>query len=145
MGGQGAFVKNLTAEYLPAYGSQTLHAKVTTAVNTVQRLGTLNTTPQIPDETHTLVSGATPTRPPWHLILQVPLSAANPVYLTWDNNTAPVVGGPGFELAPGATLKFEHAEALLSPKSGAPYVVNALSSIQVIAVAATALLITYTD
>jgi hypothetical protein len=153
MGGAGGFVKNLTAEYMPAYSASTaaLHVKVTTAVNTAQRLGTLNPTPQIPDERYSAVSSmnfSPKTRPPWHLIIQVPAAAANPIYLTWDNNTVPVVGGPGLECTPGSTTTFEHAEAMLTPSlagGASTYIVNALSSIQIIATAATVVLLTYSD
>jgi hypothetical protein len=151
MGGPGGFVKSLTAEYMPAYSASIapLHVKVTTAVATAQRLGTLNATPQIPDERYSATNNRIgQTRPPWHLIIQVPSGAANPVYITWDNNTAPVVGGPGLELNPGGLVKFEHAEALLTPsKTGAAstYLVHSLSSIQIIAAAATVLLLTYSD
>jgi len=146
-------VRNLTAEYLPAYSSSiaALHVKVTTAVNTAQRLGTLNATPQIPDDTitaSTATGAGVVNRAPWHLIIQVPAAAANPVYITWDNNTAPVVGGPGFELSPGGTLKFENAGCALIQNpipTGGAYPVNSLSAIQVIAVAATNLLLSYSD
>ena len=146
MGGPGPFVKSLTAEYMPAYGSQNLHLKVTTAVNTVQRLGTLAAVPQIPDERFdATLDRQDKTRPPWHLIIQVPVAAANPVYLSWDNNTAPVVGGPGLEIKPGDTVIFEHAEALLTPHALDTYKVDNLSSLQFIAVAATVILLNYSD
>ncbi len=153
MGGHLATpVRNLTAEYLPAYSSSiaALHVKVTTGAGVAQRLGTLNATPQIPDDTQTASTsvGTVRSRAPWHLIIQVPAAAANPVYITWDNNTAPVVGGPGFELNPGGTLKFENAGCGImhnSIPSGGAYPINSLSAIQVIAVAATNLLLSYSD
>lgn len=150
MGGPGGFVKNLTAEYMPAYSASTvaLHVKVTTGVAVVQRLATLNATPQIPDERFDASNRKGKTRPPWHLIIQVPSGALNPIYVTWDNNTAPAVGGPGLEINPGCYAKFEHAEALLTPTlagGASTYVVDALSSIQIIAAAATVVLLHYTD
>lgn len=147
MGGIGQFVKTLGAEYMPAYSASTaaLHVKVTTGVATAQRLGTLSAIPQIPDERFDATNRRGTTRPPWHLIIQVPAAAANPIYLSWDNNTAPVVGGPGLEINPGGYAKFEHAENLLTPHSRDTYLVNSLSSIQIIAAAATAVLLNYSD
>src|SRR4029077_2037793 len=84
-------------------------------------------------------------RVPRHLLLQVPIGAANPVYVTWDNNTTPVVGGPGAEVVAGGQLKFElGGDALLAAKIGA-YPVAAGSAIQVIAVAATVILANFSE
>lgn len=151
MGGQAPFVKTLSAEYQSAYNaSLTLHYKVTTGVATAQRLATLQAVPQVPDERYlisNMVDNTRRFRPPWHLLIQVPAAAANPIYITWDNNTAPVVGGPGLEIGPGGAIKFEHAECLLTPTpaSATTYIVNSLTAIQIIAAAATPVLLNYSD
>ena len=158
----GPSVTSLTAGYCPAHDTAgagaTMHFKATTGVATVQRLGTLvSPMPAIVDDMFTASQGvsgglsANPvnlpkTRPPFHVIFQVPAGAANPVYFTWDNNTAPVVGGPGYELNPGQSIKFENAGLnLLRPKSAGFYQVNALTAIQFIAVAATVILVNFSD
>ncbi len=129
----------------------TYSIKVTTAVNTAQRLGTLSAVPAIPDEAFggSQMRGVA-TRPPNHLWISLPAAAANPIYITTDNNTAPVVGGPGIELNPGGTLKLDAASEILlegGKKYGdvAPFTVNALSAIQIIATAATPVLLNYFD
>lgn len=149
----------ITAAYRPAPLAQLFHLKTTTAVNTAQRLATLITSsggvmPVVVDEMFALSlgtpagsSGLPPTRPPNHLFIQVPVASANPIYVTWDNNTAPVVGGPGMEVLPGGPpLKLENAGlSFLRPKAAGTYQVNALTSIQVIAVAATVVLLQFAD
>jgi hypothetical protein len=133
---------------VPGGIAPTHHFKVTTGVNTAQRLGTLLTVPTLVDDMYAISSGpgALKTRPPYHAIFQVPVAAANPVYFTWDNNTAPVVGGPGFELLPGLTIRFENAGvSLLRPKATGTYQVNALTAIQFIATAATVLLVHFSE
>jgi hypothetical protein len=148
---RGPAFRTLSGGYGCAPTGFTYAFKATTAINTVQRLGTLAAIPAVPDE---IFGGGQMrgiyTRPPNHVIIQVPIGAANAIYITWDNNTAPVVGGPGMEVNPGAMVKFEQASDVLlqgSKKFGdvAPFTVNALSAIQIIATAATVVLITYSD
>lgn len=144
---KGPSGRTLTAPYQPAdRAGNTFIFKVTTAINTAQRLGTLLTVPTIPIEEYNLSSGPTAFRPPNHVWIQVPQAAANPVYVSPDNNTAPVVGGPGIEIAAGGLLKLELAgETFLRPKSAGDHPVNTLTAIQVIATAATVLLVTFFD
>jgi hypothetical protein len=74
------------------------------------------------------------TRPYNHVFFQVPSSAANTVWLTWDNNTAPVVGGPGMELEIGVVYPFEFAgDVLLRPNAAGDYLVNAGTAFLLIA------------
>jgi len=138
-----------TAAYHSAYDSSTYFFKVTTGVNTAQRLGTLLTVPQVTNEmvqTAVRTQPVVAKRPPWHVIFQVPVGAANPVYMTWDNNTTPVVGGPGYEILPGAAVRFENAGVrLLNPSSVGNHQVNALTAFQFIATAATVLLVHFSD
>lgn len=148
---RGPAFRTVPGGYGPAPTGFTYSVKVTTAANSAQRLGTLSAVPAIPDEAF----GASDqrgirTRPPNHLWIQVPVGAANPIYVTTDNNTTPVVGGPGIEVAPGATLKLDAAGEIFlrgSQKYGdvAPFTVNALSAIQIIATAATVVLLNYFD
>jgi hypothetical protein len=66
--------------------------------------------------------------------------------MTWDNNTAPVVGGPGLEMEPGTIYKFENAGvSLLRVNSGGIYPVNANTAFQLIATTNTSLLVTFCD
>lgn len=149
----------LTSAFYPAYGSETLCYKVSVP-NAATRLGTLlvtagsafaNGIPLIVDEImgRTMANQNAPDkkRPPWHVLFQVPAAAANPVYVTWDNNTAPVVGGPGLELQNNGTIYvFENSGiSLLRATNSGNYQVNALSSFLFIATAATDLLVTFTD
>ena len=136
MGGQAPARKVLSSEYLPAYAAGITHHFKADVTNAAQRLGAIITIPLFADESQTLGRGGR--RPPWHLIIQLPAAAANPIYITWDNNTAPVVGGPGFELNPGASVKFEHAgtHLLRGQANGGAYPVNAASAIQLIGTAA---------
>jgi len=159
--GRGPISVVFTGAYMPAHDpvggrAPTHHFKVTTAVNTVQRLGTLLTVPAIVDDMWTASQGAPGgsgvtaglpiTRPPEHVIFQVPAAAANPIYMTWDNNTAPVVGGPGYELLAGQSVKFENAGlSLLRPQSSGIHQVNSLTAFQFIATAATVLLVHFSD
>lgn len=143
---KGPSSRILTAPYQPAdRAGNTFCFKVTTAINTAQRLGTLLTVPTIPIEEY---QPAQPNlvRPPNHVWIQVPQAAANPVYMTPDNNTAPVVGGPGIELVAGSVLKLELAgETFLRPKAAGDHPVNALTALQFIATAATVLIVTFFD
>jgi hypothetical protein len=148
---RGPAFRTIPGGYGPAPTGFTYHVKVTTAANSAQRLGTLSAVPAVPDE----AKGGSDqrgiaTRPPNHLWIQVPVGAANPIYVSTDNNTTPVVGGPGIEVAPGATLKLDSASEIFlqgSKKFGdvVPFTVNALSSIQIIATVATAVLLHYFD
>jgi hypothetical protein len=148
---RGPAIRTIEGGYHPAPTGATYAIKATTAINTAQFLGTLVTIPAVLDEAF----GGGPqrgvkTRPPNHLLIQVPAGAANPVYMTFDNNTAPVVGGPGIELEPGTIYKFEEAgESLLRGgiKFGdqASFTVNSLSAMQFIATAATVINFHFSD
>jgi hypothetical protein len=145
----GPSTTGIPASYLPAYkAGLTLHV-VAAVTGAAARLGALVTIPIFPDERYTFSSGPTLLRCPYHIIFQVPAAAANPVYLTWDNNTAPVVGGPGLELEQGQVYKFENAgvNLVFCPGSASKgfYPFNANSAFQVIATAATNLLVNFTD
>lgn len=148
---RGPAFRTVPGGYGPAPTGFTYHVKVTTAVNTTQRLGTLSAVPAVPDEAFGASQArGTATRPPNHLWIQVPAGAANPIYVSTDNNTAPVVGGPGIEVNPGSTLKLDAAGEILLRGSKpfgdvAPFTVNSLSAIQIIATAATAVLLHYFD
>jgi hypothetical protein len=155
----GPYSNILTAAYQSAYGSETL-CYVVTVPNTATRLGTLlvtagssftNGIPLIPDEifgTNEPTANAVPKfRPPWHVMFQVPAGAANAIYCTWDNNTAPVVGGPGLEFENNGTIYlFENAGVtMLRRKASGIYQVNALSAFQFIATADTSMIVTFSD
>lgn len=139
----------------PSYGSEILNYLVNvTAAAT--RLGTLlvtagsvftNGIPLIVDEMSTGPGMNTPRlRPPWHLRLQVPSTAINSVYMTWDNRTTPVALGPGIELVPGKEQWFYNAgTTILRAKTIGLYQVPATSAIQLIASGATPLLVTFSD
>ena len=114
-----------TGPYTAGPGSVTLAFKVT-VTNAAQRLGTLVTT--LPTDS----TGKFPK----HIILQVPAAAANPVYVTADNTTAPVVGGPGLEISAGQSLRLDNELALIQDAN-----VNALTAIQVIATGNTTMLV----
>jgi len=137
----GPSFTGIPAGHLPAYGAGSQSFKVTTAVNTAQRV------------VGGLITAAQRLRAPFHMYVQVPVAAANPVYVTWDNNTAPVVGGPGLELEPGTIYQFGNCGPTCFPyalvtgsgKASGIYQVNAGGAFQFIAVAATVLLITFTD
>jgi hypothetical protein len=117
-----------------------LHQKITVP-NVATRLGALCANARIP-----IVNPSTGPRVPRHLILQVPAAAANPVYVTWDNNTAPVVGGPGAEIVPGGQMAMELAgDACLAQKGGPYYPVAAGSAIQLIATANTPVLANFSE
>lgn len=135
---QAPNVKNLTSEYLPAYAAGITHHFKANVTNAAQRLGAIITIPLFTDES-TSLNQVPSLRPPWHLIIQLPASAANPIYITWDNNTAPVVGGPGYELNPGQWVKFEHAgtHLLRGPNARGAYPVASGSALQLIGTAAT--------
>jgi hypothetical protein len=138
---------------LPAYGAGSQAFK-TTVTNAAQRLVTIigaANFPWIPDE-GTVQESAQRLRAPFHLYIQIPIAAANPVYVTWDNNTAPVVGGPGLELEPGTIYQFGNCGPTLFPnglsgagKSTGIYQVNALGAMQFIAAANTVMLVHFTD
>ena len=146
----GPSLTGIPAGHMPAYGSQTNFFKLT-VTNAAQRLVTIvgaANMPWVTDEMTTFSTSGPKLRPPFHLYLEVPQAAANPVYITWDNNTAPVVGGPGLELEPGTIYQFGNAGPTLIPyggKTNGPYVVNSLSAIQLIATANTTLLAAFTD
>lgn len=152
----GPSFTGIPAGHLPAYGAGTQFFKVTTAVNTAQRVvGGLIAAASFPWITDEMTTFDQPQRlrAPFHMYVQVPVTAANPVYVTWDNNTAPVVGGPGLELEPGTLYQFGNCGPTCFPYqlvtgSGKPagiYQVNAGGAFQFIAVAATVLLIAFTD
>lgn len=146
--------------YQPSYDGSAYFFKATTGVATVQRLGDLITVPSIVDETYTASMANSPTgktqpimRPPHHFFCQLLFTAANAVYLTWDNVTAPAVGGPGMEMQLGAIYKFENAGDVLlrggykmqSIDGSAKYAVDAKTAFQFIAVAATDILLWFSD
>jgi hypothetical protein len=150
----GPSTTGIPASYLPAYKAGLTHAFKVTVTNAAQRLTTLinavGTFPLYPDERYALGTPLQPIlRAPFHCLLQVPAAAANPVYMTWDNNTAPVVGGPGLELEQGIIYKFENAgvNLLFSPVSATNnlYPFNANGAMQFIATANTAMLVTLSD
>jgi hypothetical protein len=151
----GNTFSGIPAGYQPAYGSSTIQFFKVTVTNAATRLKTLitaagGTWPTIPDDTfNTNMSVPTNLRMPQHVFFQVPIAAANPVYLTWDNNTAPVVGGPGMELETGTIYKFENAwnGRLLTVlgSSAGNYQVNIGSAFQFIATANTTLLVWFSD
>ena len=130
--------KVLTAGYTPGFGTQTCFFKAS-ITNAAQRLGTILTVPVHGDRLYdaTQLAG-TKTTPYNHVFFQVPSTAANTVWLSWDNNTAPVVGGPGMELQIGVVYPFEFAgDMLLRPNAVGDYLVNAGTAFQLIAAAGT--------
>ncbi len=155
-----AFVHSSTLAYQPSYDGSAYCFKATTAVATVQRLADLVTIPSLIDETYSM-SGTNSTtgrtqpimRPPYHVMFQIPASAANTIFMTWDNVTNPAVGGPGMELQLGNIYKFENAGDVLlrggySMTGGygtAKFQVDAKTAFQFIASAATDLLVTFSD
>lgn len=139
----GLPVSSLSSGYNPAASASdgAFHQKIT-VTNVATRLGALCTGGALP-----LVNRiGQPPRPPRHLQIQVPAAAANPIYVTIDNNSAPVVGGPGYEIVAGGQLKLELAgDGLLATKTGGDYPVAAGSAIQLIATAATAVLVNFAE
>lgn len=132
-------VSALDAAYFPAVNAETFCFNVT-VTNASQRLGALITIPSV-DNTDNPGTGAFPwstppgKRPPRHIFFQVPIGAANKVYLTHDNVTVPVAvdGGPGIELQPGVVYPFHNAAPLLTdPGVGRPYRVNAATAFQIV-------------
>lgn len=139
----GTPVSALSSGYNPAASASdgALHQKIT-VTNVAQRLGALCTGGVLP----TVNATGKAARPPRHVQIQVPAAAANPIYVTIDNNTAPVVGGPGYEIVAGGQLKLELAgDGLLATKVGGDYPVAAGSAIQLIATANTAVLVNFAE
>lgn len=135
--------KVLAATYLPSFGGQVVDFQV--AVGAVAaRLGTLITVPVHTDRLYP--SGSTVTRPYRHVFFQVPSTAANTVWLTFSNVTAPVVGGPGMELQKGVVYTFENAgDSLLRPQTVGDYPVDAGTAFQLIAAAPTNISVWFAD
>ena len=150
----GPSLTSIPAGYQPAFNASLTGAFKVTVTNAAQRLVTLVTLanwPAYPDDQYNYsATQSNLKRAPQHVIFEVPIAAANPVYMTWDNNTAPVVGGPGMELQPGTVYKFENAWASglltdgVNGRTG-KWPVNALSAFQFIAAANTTLLVMLTD
>lgn len=136
----------LTSGYLPAFGTQVVDFAVTVPI-VAARLGTLITVPIHVDRMASASQDAgTRTRPYRHVFFQVPSSAANTVWMTFSNNTAPVVGSPGMELQKGIVYKFENAgDALLKPQTAGDYPVNAGTAFQLIASAETIISVWFAD
>lgn len=145
----GPSFTGIPASYLPAYKAGLTNFVKGTVTNAAQRLNAIAAVPLFPDERYTFSQGPQLLRAPFHVLLQVPAGALNPVYITWDNNTTPVVGGPGLELEQGTIYKFENAgpNLLFSPTSATQtmYPFNTASAIQLIATANTTILVAYTD
>jgi len=152
----GPSTTGIPAGYMPAYGSGVQSFKAT-ITNAAQRLITIigaANFPWVVDEmfTYSEPGSSGPTgvkrRAPFHVLFQVPIAAANPVYMTWDNNTTPVVGGPGLELEQGTVYQFGNAGPSLmidGGKTAGFYQVSNLTAFQLIAAANTTCLITFTD
>jgi hypothetical protein len=148
---RGPAFRTIKGGYGPAPTGVTYAIKATTGVASVQRLGTLAPVPAVLDE----AAGGSQdrgvrTRPPNHVEIGVPVGAANSVWVTIDNNTAPAVGGPGIEIPIGTSRIWEGAgEILLQGGKNfgdvAKFTVNALSAFQIIATAATVINVTYFD
>lgn len=144
--------KVLAATYLPAFGTQVVDFQV--AVPAVAaRLGTLITVPVHRDRLYDANMGSqgTPgpgnvTRPYRHVFFEVPSTAANTVWMTFSNNTAPVVGGPGMELQKGVVYTFENAgDSLLRPATAGDYPVDVGTAFQLIATALTNISVWFAD
>jgi hypothetical protein len=142
---------------MPAYapsGTGSVNSIKVTVTNVATRLQDLVTTagavmPYIPDERYTWEEPV-PLRLPYHLILTVPVAAANPIYVTWDNNTAPVAtpGGPGMEMLAGLTYEFENAGPSLmiwNGKGAGIYQCNTKTAFQFIATGNTLMTVTFSD
>jgi hypothetical protein len=104
-----------------AAGAQTLSFKITVATAAAARLGTLVTT--LPFNANLGY--------PKHVMIQVPALAAHSIYVTCDNVTTPVAGGPGIEMAPGSTYIFDNELALVQDAN-----VSNLTAFQLIAATA---------
>ncbi len=145
--------KILTSGYLPAFvATDTLFFSA--AVGAVAaRLGGAGGLIAVPQHLDTSIypdgikpDGTPVFRPYRHVFFQVPAGAANTVWMTWDNNTVPVVGGPGMELELGVIYRFENAgDALLRPNATPNYLVNAGTAFQLIAAAGTAVNVFFAD
>ena len=153
----GPIFTGLTAGFMPAYapsGTGSVNSIKVTVTNVATRLQDLVTTaggvmPCIPDERYTWEQPV-PLRLPYHVFFTIPLSVLNPIYVTWDNNTAPVAtpGGPGVELLPGITYEFENSGPSLmifGGKSAGIYQVGPKTAFQFIAAANTLMTVTWTD
>lgn len=135
------YVSAFSGPYKPAGSSTDIWSFLVTVTTVATRLYDLIVT----------AGGTIPTvagrggRYPDHVRFQVPAAAANPVYMTSDNNTAPVVGGPGDELNPGVVWKFDLANSLLTPQTDTEFPTDAKSAFQFIAAGNTSLLVTFAD
>jgi hypothetical protein len=76
---------------------------------------------------------------PKHVLFQVPAAASNPIYIAYDGATTPVAGGPGIELAAGASMLFDNEAGLIN-STGAQVPV---SQFNLIATADTVLLVNF--
>lgn len=95
--------QTFTGSYRTGGAAQVLSFKITVATAAAARLGTLVTTlPKDPQLGY-----------PKHVMIQLPAAAAHPIYVTCDNVTTPVAGGPGIEIVPGATYLFDNELALI--------------------------------
>lgn len=139
----------LTGPYLPAFGTDTCFYLVSVGAAAIRLGGPggLLTVPEHRDRLYDAGPNAgLVTRPYRHMFIQVPKAAANPIYFTNDNNTAPVVGGPGGELQPGLIYKFENAgQHMLRAGMTGDYPTNAGTAFQFIAAAATNMLVWFND
>lgn len=68
-----------------------------------------------------------------HVVFQSDPTNTGNIYYTADNNTTPVVLGPGLVLVPGQSVKFEMADELLRARTTGDYLVDAKSAFQFIA------------
>jgi hypothetical protein len=132
-------------EVAPASTTYAFSVTVTNAAKRLGGAGGLLTIPSVPDERASLANPQR-YRPPRHLILGNPSTNANSIWFTWDNNTAPAVGGPGFELAAGMQVQFEVVgDTFYSHGPGDKIAINAGSALQFIATANTTLNVTFSD
>lgn len=152
----GPSTTGIPAAYMPAYapsGLGSVNFIKVTVTNVATRLQDLITAaagviPTFNDERYTFSEPPTPQRTTFHVLFQVPIAAANPVYCTWDNNTAPVVGGPGLEFEPGTIYKFENAGATLmivGGRSTGIYRCDPKTAFQFIATANTVMNVAFSD
>lgn len=152
----GPSLTGIPAGYMPARnatGLGSINFIKVTVTNVATRLLDLITAaagviPTMDDDRYTFSNPPIQQRTPYHVLFTVPAAAANPIYVTWDNNTAPVVNGPGMEMVPGITYKFESAgPSLMIPggKSVGLYQVNAKTAFQFIATANTVMQVSFSD
>lgn len=139
-------VSSLTSAYRPSYDTTGLVFKCATGAAAARLTDMLGVAvPTHPDDSDIGPGSGPRTVLYRHMIIKADPANTGPIYWSADNNTAPVVGGPGIPLAAGEALKFENCQELLRPRASGPYPVNAKTAFQFISAAAQVLHVHFFD